>query len=475
MSARELFERIDARLSEHQREFIRPMAALTVRFRGKGLPHVGNAAWNALQLVLQRAPEGCRWRGVAGSRFAAARPMSEAGLAPVKTALAKLKTLPGTPVQVYVKDGSADVLAPEHFAVWLSLAKDWRQTFATEGGLLSVGLPLEQADSLVALGDELVEGLRADVAFAGPAVWLAPHCLFNSASNELPDSAPWLLELFGADPQLDAPHLHASRWPFTADEVKPDLFSGFLAPSWTMWLGNARAKRVTGFPAERTRKGPRATRFQLSERAPMNMTEALYAQWRSGWAALAPVHLTVENDEPSPTEKYFRARLSAPSFSSLLAGWRKEQTAQAEAARVERELLARVRTATESRDPKALELAAGARGKVDAGSLCWVVLPALVELVPAGKVDAASALVWLDWAEEHGGWRSVGNREQLTLDAAAVAAACGSLDRALALVREAFSVKGKLVLDGVSKGRLAKDQRFKALRPLPAWKKLVAR
>ncbi|MFT3711286.1 MAG: hypothetical protein QM817_26950 [Archangium sp.] len=469
-SASELFGRIDAKLKDHQRAFIRPMGALTLRFSGASLPHVGKAAWSALQQALVRAPvDSTRWRGmVGGKRFAA--PKAIAALETVRAALEKLKKLPKSAFQLYVKDGDQDVLVPETFALSLSLLSDWQESFATEGGLLSVAVPLEKTESLVELGDQLRETLQAEVAWCGPAVWLAPHCLFNGSSNELPDNAKWLIELFGVDPQLDAPHLYASRWPFTANEVEPDVFSGFLAPSWTMWLGSKLAKKVTDFGTQRIEKRPHFTRYQLSDRAPFAMTEALYAQWRSGWAALAPVHL--KNEDDSPTAKYFRGRLSGASLSSLLGDWRAAADAKANARNQAFTLLAEVRKEAEAQSAKLLPLAEAARASCEPGELCWHVLPALVEMVPAGKADAASALVWLDYGEETGAWRSIGNSQQLTLDAAALATACGDSARAFGLLREAFTVKGKLQL-GVFKSRLPKDKRFKALRKLPEWKKLV--
>lgn len=447
------------------------MGSLVVRFSAQSLAHVGKTAWAALELALQLAPASARWRGVAGKRFAAPRAISAAGLAPVRTALEKQRQLPRDAVMLLVKDGPTETLAPESFAVWLSLAKDWKHTFATQSGLLSVALPLERLDALVALGDELVERLRAEVAWCGPSVWLAPHCLFNSASNELPDFAPWLIELFGVDPQLDAPHLYASRWPFTADEVEPDVFSGVLAPSWTTWLAPKLAKKVTAFPPERTVKRPHFTRYQLSDAPPFAMTEAVYAQWRAGWAALAPVHL--RNDDPSPTAKYFRGRLSAVSHASLLADWREAIERETRAKAKEQELLRELQQLADARSPALLELAERVRDSVDPGSLCWAILPALVELIPAGQVSAAAGLVWLDYGEETGAWRSIGNAQQLTLDAAAVASACGDAARALVLIREAFTVDGALHLAPVFKGRLKRDARFKALRKLPEWKALV--
>lgn len=469
-SAQELFERISGRLQDYQRPFIRPMGALTLRFSGKSLPHVGKHAWSAVADVLSRAPvDSTRWRGmVGGKRFAAPKPIT--ALDPVRKALEKLKKLPKDAFQLYVKDGNQDVLVPETFALSLSLLSDWRESFATEGGLLSIAVPLEKTESLVELGDRLVETLHAEVAWCGPAVWLAPHCLFNGSSNELPNNAKWLIELFGNDPQLDAPHLYASRWPFTANEVEPDIFSGFLTPSWTMWLDAKLAKKVTGFGRQRIEKRPHFTRYQLSDRAPFAMTESLYAQWRAGWEALKPVWL--KNEDASPTAKYFREKFSAQTHGELLTDWRRAADSAANAREKASKLLTELRPLAEKQSPKLLELAASARESVDAGELCWLVLPALVEMVPAGKADVATAQVWLDYGEETGAWRSIGNAQQLTLDAAALATACGDSARAFSLLREAFTVKGKLQL-GVFKSRLPKDQRFKALRKLPEWKKLL--
>jgi hypothetical protein len=183
------------------------------------------------------------------------------------------------------------------------------------------------------------------------------------------------------------------------------------------------------------------------------------------------VHL--KNEDASPTAKYFRGRLSAPSLSSLLGDWRAEAEAKATTRAKAFELVQAVGAAAQAQSPKLLSLAEAARGTAEPGELCWHVLPALVEMVPAGKADVASALVWLDYGEETGAWRTIGNAQQLTLDAAALATVCGQPAKAFALLREAFTVKGKLVLDKVFKGRLARDPRFKALRKLPEWKKLV--
>ncbi|MGC4119158.1 MAG: hypothetical protein QM765_32245 [Myxococcales bacterium] len=476
-SALELFSRIDRRLTDYQRHFIRPMAVLSVRFSGERLEHVGRAASKALDLLLTRAPEATRWRGlvVKGAKVTrsnAPRPVTQAGLASVAQGLAALRKMPsGCAFQVYAKDGSTEDLAPERFAAWVSLVNAAEDSFATPRGFLAAGFPLDVLEArpqeLVELTDQLVELLQAEVASLGPGVWLAPHCLFNSGSNELPDKAPWLTELFGVDPQLDAPHLLASRWPHTDDEVEPDLFSGLLAPSWTMWLDAKLARKVKAFPGAHV-KTRSFTRYQLSDRPPFEMDEATYAAWRAGWQALSPVHLRCK--DPSDTGKFFRERLSAPTHAQLLDGWRREnELAAAKAAKVSA-LLDRLRKSENS--PEILTIAEEARGIVEPDSLCWHVLPSLVELVSAKKVAPEVGLVWLDYGQETGAWRS---SRELTKDAAALAAVCGASDLAIALLREAFSDgRGKfLPLEPARKRELARDRRFASLRGQAAWKKLV--
>lgn len=476
--AQTLFTRIDGKLTDWQRQFIRPMTVMWVRFSGKGLPHVGKSALAALNLVLKRAPSTARWRGFImkgkqTTRVATLRALS--AFTPVTSALESLKTSPPGAFELYVKDGSDEHLAPDTFAAWLSLARTGDDTFAAPGGLLSFALPLdalESTASLLSLGDELVETLRADSAGLSPGVWLAPHCLFNSASNELPDHPRWLIELFGVDPQLDAPHLLASRWPHTADETTPDHFSGLFAPAWAMWLDARLAKKVKSFPGHRERL-PHATRYHSSDTPPFEMTEAMYRDWRAAWQALKPVRL--DSKDTSPTGRFYRSRFSGETWSGQLTEWREAEAARQKQVDAANGMLRRLHEAEQQGIHTLLAVSVEARGVVEASSLCWRLIPALRDAIAEGTVEPSVGQVWLDYGDEHDSWRSIPNRNQATLDAAALAAIVGEHDRALTLVKAAHvDHLGKpLKLDATAKRKLQKDTRFKQLRPLPGWKKLV--
>lgn len=475
--ARALFTRIDGKLSDWQRQFIRPMAVMWLRFRGDRLAHVGKSALAALTRVLARAPVSAQWRGMivnGQKRTRIATPRNLSAFAPVVSALESLKALPSEPFELLVKDGSADELAPSSFAAWLSLVRN-ADSFVTPGGLLSFGLPLEELSdpsALLALGDELVATLHADTAAVSPGVWLAPHCLFNSASNELPDHPKWLIELFGVDPQLDAPHLLASRWPHSADETSPDLFSGLLAPGWAVWLDARLAKKVKSFPGP-TQRGPTATRYLSSVKAPFEMSEALYQEWRAAWGALGPVRLTSKDD--SATGRFYRARVSGAHWWEQLEAWRAEETNRQTKVDAVNAMLRRLQDAESQGIDALLKVAQEAKGVVEPSSLCWRLLPALREAIAAGTVPTTVGEVWLDFGDEHDTWRSVLNRGQATLDAAALATIVGAYDRAMSLVKDAHrDHRGRLPkLDATAKRKLAKDPRFKPLRALPTWKTFV--
>lgn len=475
--AQALFARIDGKLTDWQRQFIRPMAVGWVRFSGEGTAHVGKAALDALNRVLRRAPSTAQWRGLlvkGTTRTRIATPRALSSFGPVTNALESLKRLPSAPLGLLVKDGARDELAPASFAAWLSLARD-DETFAAPGGLLSFGFPLETLQTpaeLLALGDELVTLLHAEAAALGPGVWLAPQWLFNSASNELPDHPKWLIELFGVDPQLDAPHLLASRWPHTASETSPDLFSGLLAPAWAMWLDQRLAKKVKAFPGA-TQRLATATRFLSSPEPPFEMTEARHRAWRAAWQALAPVHLTSQDE--SATGRFYRARFSGETFAGQLAAWRTEEAARQTKVDARNAMHRRLHEAERRGIEALLEVAREAKDVLEPSSLCWKLLPALREPIAAGAIAASVGQVWLDFGDEHDAWRSVLNRSQATLDAAALAVVVGALDRAMALVKDAHrDHRGTLAkLDATTKRKLAKDTRFKPLRALPEWKKWV--
>lgn len=464
-----LFARIGGKLTDWQRQFIRPMTVMWVRFSGRDLSHVGTAALEALNLVLKRAPATTRWQGfiVKGKKTTrVATPRALSAFAPVTTALGSLKTSPPGAFELYLKDGDRERLVPDTFAAWLSLARTGDDTFAAPGGLLSFALPLEALESaagLLSLGDELVERLHAESAGLSPGVWLAPHCLFNSASNELPDHPRWLIELFGVDPQLDAPHLLASRWPHTADETTPDLFSGLLAPAWATWLDARLAKKVKTFPGHQARLS-HATRYHSSDTPPFEMTERVYRDWREAWQALKPARLV--SKDTSPTGRFYRSRFSGETWSGQLTAWRDDEATRQKRVDAANAMLQRLHDAEQQGIQALLERSLEARGIVDASSLCWRLIPALRDAIAAGTIEPSVGQVWLDYGDEHDTWRSVANHTQATLDAAALATIVGEHDRALALVKDAQ-------LDAISKRRLLKDARFKPLRRLPGWKKLV--
>lgn len=476
--AQALFARIDGRLTDWQRQFIRPMTVMWARFSGKGLPHVGKSALAALNLVLKHAPSTARWRGMIvkgkkATRVATHRDLS--AFTPVTSALESLKTSPPGAFELYVKDGSDEHLAPDTFAAWLGVARTGDDTFAAPGGLLSFALPLQALEAttpLLSLGDELVETLRADSAGLSPGVWLAPHCLFNSSSNELPDHPRWLIELFGVDPQIDAPHLLASRWPHTAEETTPDLFSGLLAPSWAMWLDARLAKKVKTFPGHHERLG-HATRYHSSGTPPFEMTEAVYRDYRAAWQALKPVQLV--SKDTSPTGRFYRGRFSGETWSGQLTAWRDAETARQKQVDAENAMLKRLHEAEQKGIRSLLAVSEEARGIVEASSLCWRLVPALRDAIATGTVEPQVGQVWLDFGDEHDTWRSIPNRQQATLDAAALATVVGELERALALVKDAHvDHRGRpLKLDTTAKRKLQKDTRFKQLRLLPGWKKFV--
>lgn len=477
MTARTLADRVVALLKKP--EFIAPMAALTVRFRGRG--HVGKSVLAALDLVLADAPTTTTWRGrvlkgAKDTRYASPRALSAAGFRPVREALASTAVLPKGAFQVYAADAASNALAPRTFAFSFSLAKRWEDTFATPGGLFCVAWPLEALEDpthLLHLGNRLVTVLGASWATLGPAVWLAPHCLFNSSSNEIPERVSTLIELFGVHPQLDAPHLYASRWPHTADEVEPDLMSGLLAPSWTTWLEPKLAKKVPSFPGAMERSA-KFTRYQLSAEVPFEMTEAPYAAWRAGWQALAPVRL--KTGDQSVIGRFFRNRLEGETQAALLEAWRAAERLETAKAQRAIEFARELRRLREAESAQIVEVANAARGVLEPGALCWDLIPSLTELIAARKVEPAVGLVWLDFAEEQGVWAKSFQRDQTAKAAAGLAVAAGSSERAFGLLKLAFTDhREKYVPPAPARKReLARDPRFAALRKLPAWKKLVA-
>lgn len=198
------------------------------------------------------------------------------------------------------------------------------------------------------------------------------------------------------------------------------------------------------------------------------MTEATYAAWRAGWEALAPVR--VGGGDELEHGRYFRDRLSADTHAQLLEGWRTElavrEAKKKHAAAIERKLAALRRSGS----PEILEVAEEARGVLEVESLFGQVLEPLAELISTGRVKPEVGLVWLDYAEEANAWRE----RQLAIGAAAVAAVSGDPQRALALLRLAFTdYRGRFGMDPARKRELKRDKKFASLRTLTAWKKMV--
>lgn len=203
------------------------------------------------------------------------------------------------------------------------------------------------------------------------------------------------------------------------------------------------------------------------------MNEARYAEWRGAWQALAPVRL--ESKDTSVTGRFYRARLSGETWAGQLEAWRNAESTRQAKVDTENAMLRRLHEAEKQGIDAHLRLAQDAKDVVEASSLCWRLLPALRDAIAAGTVEPSVGQVWLDFGDERDTWRSVLNRSQATLDAAALATIVGALDRALALVKDAHrDHRGKLAtLDATAKRKLMKDTRFKPLRALPEWKKWV--
>ncbi len=411
-----------------------PAATLVVRFSGLGLSHVGDATRGALEKCLARAKNRAAvtvqaWLTPSSIR----RPARFDGPAAkkVQNALAKTPRLPKGAIMVSFKDGDPDEAVPDAFALYASLAADPGETFCTEGGFLSVALPLEQLESapesLVALGDELVDLLRADVAWLGPGVWLEPQCFTHG--DDFPDDEPTQAALFGEYPQIEVPSQFASRAPFSFEQVSDQAARGFFVPSWVMWAEASLARKVKKVDATTTRL-PRAVRWQLGAEVPWQLSDARYRSWQKTWAALSALHVTYSGAD----QKYFLGRFgqAAGSVAQLKAGWAAEQ--QAAKRQRQRELAAQqaLTAASEPPSPKLLTVAERAKEVLNARSLFIWLLPPLYELVAEKKVTRQQVEPWLGFAVEH---RAECDSDQL-VDAAAVCMAAGDEQRALTLVRQ---------------------------------------
>ncbi len=446
-------------------DYAKPMGALTLRFSGKRLAHVGKSVDSVLDRILaisasadqQVTFRGYLPKGKKRTRYAAPKRMEGAGRKLLATAFATMRAMPRDSAMIYLKDGPGDSLVPDRFAAYISLAADAGNTFATGDGFAMVAFPLATLEDprWLALGDELVTALGAEVAWLGPAIWMAPHNLFNGSLNNL-DSDETLISLFGTDPQLDVPSYFASRWPFTYDEQRPGPLRGFLTPSWVMWADRTLASKVKSFRG-RTAKLRGATRYHVSARSPFAMTEAAYTEWKQAWTDLAPLHLTL--DEQNEISQYYLTRFGAASISELVAGWRTARAAGRPRRKRSSAIGAQIQTLAKGPGGKLLAYAGSVVKQLDGDNL-WYLLPALQELVVKDELSTADAAVWLDICDELG-------QTSILVKAAALAAAARADDRALDLLRRA---RASGALSGVS---LKSDARFRRLRKDPRFAKVT--
>lgn len=448
---------------KHLNEYAKPMAAFVVRFSGDKLAHVGNAVDAALDRVLALAKRPVTFRGfltkgTKRTRYNSPKTIDGPGRKLLTGALATLKAMPKEASTVYLTDGTADRVVPQDFAAYFSLAKDAGNTFATGKGFLSVALPMDSLTNaqVLATVDELVVLLAAEVAWLGPALWLAPHNLFNSSSNNV-EKARTLIALWGEMPQLEIPSFFASRSPHDFDEYEPSALAGLLGPAWVMWLGAALAKKVKSYRGETTKLHGGATRYHATKASPFEMTDAIYAEYKARWAELAPAHVTHPSE--SIEAIYHRDRFAAKSFGVLHADWK--AAFEAAEAREQRgyEISSALEKLAHKADAKLLAYAESVAKELTAQH-GWYFLPGLRNLLEAGKAKADEATVWLDHFEQL-------NDDDILPKLAAVAAASAHHDRAIDLLRRAIKA-GR-----VDPKHLARDSDYKPLRKHAAWKKLA--
>ena len=465
MNAEQFAKRAMAITLEHEAKYLvdyaKPMGAFVVRFSGDKLAHVGKAMDAALDRVLVMAKKpvvfrGFVTKGAKSTRYAKARKLDGAGRKLLAGALATLKGMPKEATQIYFTDGKPDSLVPDDFAAYVSIARDARNTFATGKGFLAVAFPMTQLvePKWLALVDELVVLLSAEVAFMGPALWLAPHCLFNSSLNDF-DSAKGCIALWGELPQIELPSLLASRSPFDFDEYEPDAF-GLLAPSWVMWLDAARAKKIERYGGETAKLHGGATRFHAAD-DPFAMDEAIYAEWKARWAELAPAHVT--NPSTNTQAPYYRERFAAKTYAALHADWKAAFDAADAKAKRENTISVELQKLAQSPSPKLLGYAESIAKEMTA-THAWYFLPGLRELLANGKAKPEEATVWLDICEQL-------DDVSILDKAAAVAAAAGDQDRAIDLLRRAIKA-GR-----ADPKHVAKDPDFKPIRKHPKYAQLV--
>lgn len=448
-------------------EVVTPMAALTLRFSGMG-GHVGRAVDDALTAALAVAPAAVSYRGMLTSgtkwmRLAAPKPISGAGRTLLAKAFAAMRGMPKQATQLYFKDGDPKALSPARFAIYVGLAANHRETFATGRGMMSIAFSLDELGHArwLALGDQLFARLGAATATLGPALWLAPHCLFNRSTNQF-DNVDRAIEVFASDPQLDVPSWLACRSPFTVESYRPGMFDGFVSPSWWMWIERPLAGKLGAVKKlTRVELAGGAVRLTADTTPPFAMTEPLYAKWCAAWRELAPLHLAIAGETDAEAALYLR-KFAAPSLAALGDGWRAARDHQRAQTTADREIATRIRALTEPLSGDLIDYVTPLIARLTADHL-WYLLPALRTLVNDGRLTRAEAGVWLDVAEQRGELR-LGRRM------AAVAVAAGDHARAIDILARAIKARR---LDGSVKS-LKTDRDFTALRKLPKFVKLVA-
>lgn len=384
-----------------------PMAALAVRFSGRGLEHLGRAVAGVVDRLLAVAPNDTRWNGYlpgGGDRRRVGKPRPLARRAPLLEALASLDVLPPHATMIYADDGEGESVLPRSFGLWLGLVDPSVHAFCAPGGFLMVGWPmtqLERGDALVADSEIIVRELAAEVAWLGPAIWLAPSPLFNAASNRLAVGK----EFHARHPQVGAPSVEAHASPFhhAAREQGVDLFDGVLTPAWTTWLSSKLARRVRGYPGVRaTQDG--LTRFSLSETVPFAMDEPTYAAWRAGWEAMGSARISLRPPTFTPTEQAssehddwhgYLGRFNAPTFAASLEDvedvLKRSIVAKERQIEAEQALEDAVRRSPEQVLVAAQRLA----DEVSFEKALWKLADAFPALLKAGHVSVADVEAWL--------------------------------------------------------------------------------
>jgi hypothetical protein len=404
-SASDLHDAISAELGASR--WATPMAALAVRFLGRGSKHLGHAVASVVDGLLEKAPDETRWGGYLpkkGGPRRVAKPKPVARRRPLIDALAALDELPSLATMVYVDDGEGESVVPRSFGLWLGLVDPDAPAFCAPGGFLMVGWPmarLEDPDALVAECEPIVRALGAEVAWLGAAVWLAPSVLINASSNRLSMGT----RFHARHPQVGAPSVQAQKSPLhdAARAQGLDPFAGFYCPAWTMWLQSAMARRVRRFPGVRqTREG--LTRLTLTETVPFAMDEATYDAWRAGWETMAPVKLSPQPPTFEPLERRstehtlwhgYLGRFEARSHAAALeaAEERVEQSASARERQVnaERDLA----EALQREPARALSAAERLADEVSVEKAMWALADAFPALLKGGHASVADVERWL--------------------------------------------------------------------------------